>query len=253
MTKFWSFTNKAEDIELRIEGEIISDDDIWFYEWLDIEHTSKNQFRDELNKHDGKDITVWIDSYGGDVFAAAGIYNALMEHKGNVTVKIDGKAMSAASVIAMAGGEILMSPVSIMMIHNPLTMAVGDMHEMRHTADILDTVKETIINAYQIKTGKSRKKISEMMDGETFMSGKVAVKDGFADGILYEDSEEPIKNYAAEISFNRLAVQNSAKSALNKMIDLQKELNKPEEELKKKKATAKAKLGLKLKLAEVNK
>ncbi len=239
--KFWNFTNKKDDIELRIEGEIISDDDVWFYEWLEIEHTSKNQFRDELIKYKGKDITVWIDSYGGDVFAAAGIYTALMEHKGNVTVKIDGKAMSAASVIAMAGGEILMSPVSVMMVHNPLTIAAGDMHDLRHVADILDTVKDTIINAYQLKSNKSRKKISEMMDNETFMSAKDAIKNGFADKSLYGD--EPVTNFA-NISFNRLAIQNSAKLSIEKLINIQKELDKPQEET----AIAKAKLELKLKI-----
>jgi ATP-dependent Clp protease, protease subunit len=224
---FWTFKNVAaagaepESVELRIDGEIIDDDWAWLYEWFEIPATSPNAFKKELANHAGKPITVWIDSIGGSVFAAAGIYNALMEHKGGVTVKIDGKALSAASVIAMAGGEILMSPVSLMMIHNPLTSVQGDMHEMRHTADVLDAVKDSIINAYQIKTGKSRAKLSEMMDSETWMSAKAAMKDGFADGMLYADADESATNYKP-VLFNRLAVQNSAAASMRKLFEIEK-------------------------------
>jgi ATP-dependent Clp protease protease subunit len=228
--KFWTFRNAApetepEDIELRIEGEIVDDDWAWLYEWMEVKAATPNAFKAELAKHDGKPITVWIDSFGGSVYAAAGIYNALMEHKGGVTVKIDGKALSAASVIAMAGDEVLMSPVSLMMIHNPLTYVEGDMHEMRHAADVLDQVKESIINAYQLKTGKSRAKISELMDAETWMSAKAAIKDGFADGMLYADAE-PVQNYSP-VAFNRLAIQNSAAAAMRKLQEL-KQLKPPD-------------------------
>ena len=236
MPKFWNFINKAatesepEHVELRIEGDIISDDDVWLYEWFDMKATSPNSFKTELANHRGKPLTVWIDSYGGDVFAAAGIYNALMEHDARVTVKVDGKAMSAASVIAMAGEEVLMSPVSVLMIHNPLTYAQGDMHELRHTADVLDTVKDTIINAYEIKSGRSRKKISEMMDAETYMSAKSAIKDGFADAMLYAKSaDEGEENMVSNMQFNRLAVVNSAKAASERLIDLGRKQNKSDE------------------------
>src|SRR5699024_1925239 len=97
--------------------DIVDDDDVWIYEWLGWEATAPNAFREELSEFKGQDITVWIDSYGGSVFAGASIYNALEEHGGKITVKIDSKAMSAASVIAMSGDEILMSPVAVMMIH----------------------------------------------------------------------------------------------------------------------------------------
>ncbi len=94
---------------------------------------------------------VWINSPGGDVFAAAQIYNMLMEYKGDVTVKVDALAASAASVIAMAGTEVLMSPVGMMMIHNPMTIAIGDSKEMQRAGEMLDEVKESIMNAYEIK------------------------------------------------------------------------------------------------------
>lgn len=130
--------------------------------WFDDDITPQ-LFKDELNSGTG-DITVWINSPGGDCVAAAQIYNMLMDYKGNVTVKIDGIAASAASVIAMAGTEVLMSPVSTMMIHNPATVAMGDHNEMQKAIEMLNEVKESIINAYEIKTGLSRAKLSHLMD-----------------------------------------------------------------------------------------
>lgn len=221
MAKFWSFVkNEAnpEEVELRIEGEIIDDDYAWFYEWFGLNHISPNEFRAELQEHAGKNLIVWIDSWGGDVTAAAGIYNALKEHKGKVTVKIDGKAVSAASVIAMAGDEVLMSPVGIMMIHNPWTGVVGEAKDMRHMADVLDEIKDTIINAYQLKTGRSRAKISKMMDEETWMSANKALSEGFIDGMLYTDSSEsgPVEN---SFMFSRMAIQNKVSESMKRIIE----------------------------------
>ena len=137
--------------------------------------------------------------------AAAQIYNMLMDYKGNVTVKIDGIAASAASVIAMAGTEVLMSPVSMLMIHNPMTVAMGDAAEMEKAIDMLASVKESIINAYEIKTGMSRAKISHLMDDETWMDANKAVELGFADDVLSrptlkkeEDDEEEDEEIMAE-------------------------------------------------------
>ena len=144
-------------------------------------------FKDELDAGSG-DITVWINSPGGDCVAAAQIYNMLANYKGNVTVKIDGIAASAASVIAMAGTRVLMSPVSMMMIHNPATMAVGDHTEMEKAIGMLEGVKDSIINAYAIKTGMSRGKLSRLMDAETWMDASSAVKMGFADGVMVRDA-----------------------------------------------------------------
>ena len=221
--RFWQFYAKSDDeVELRIDGEIVDDDDAWLYEWLGYQHTAPNAFRQELAKYKGKNLTVWIDSIGGAVWAAAGIYNALMEHKGKVTVKIDGKALSAASIIAMAGDEVLMSPAAVMMIHNPWVHAAGDAAELRHVAGVLDEIKEAIINAYEIKTGLSRSEISRLMDEETWMSAKKAVELGFADGILYaNDAEEPVAARAAPAyAFSRLAVQMKADAAMRRLFDL---------------------------------
>lgn len=223
MSKFWNFIKNAatetepESIELRIDGDIIPDDDSWFYEIFGVQATAPNSFKTELAQYAGKAITVWIDSYGGDCFAATGIYNALKEHSKNggaVNVKIDGKAMSAASMIAMAGDKVEMSPAAVMMIHDPLTYAEGYASDLRKAADILDTVKSAIVNAYQLKTGRSRAKISQMMDDETYMDANEAIKNGFADGMLYTDKSntDNVVNFA----FNRHLVLNCAKSAMSR-------------------------------------
>ena len=176
------------------------------------------------------DITVWINSPGGDCVAAAQIYNMLMDYKGNVTVKIDGIAASAASVIAMAGTEVLMSPVSTMKIHNPATVAMGDHNEMQKAIEMLNEVKESIINAYEIKTGLSRAKLSHLMDSETWMNANKAVELGFADGIISrnafpekeddedEDEEEKDKNNPCENSvlFSRKAVNTALINKIEK-------------------------------------
>jgi ATP-dependent Clp protease protease subunit len=211
---FWNFIEKDEEISLRIDGEIAMEEDFW--SWLfGGETTTPNGFRKELEKYKGKNITLYINSTGGDVYAASSIYTSLKEHKGQVTVKIDGYAASAASVIAMAGDKIYMSPTSIMMIHNPWGAFAGEAKDMRHAANVLDEVKNTIINAYAIKTKKPRNKISEMMDQETWMSAKTAMAEGFADEMLYEENEGEVKN---EFIFSRLAIQNNASKSLEEFI-----------------------------------
>ena len=156
------------------------------------------------------DITVWINSPGGDCVAAAQIYNMLMDYKGNVTVKIDGIAASAASVIAMAGTKVLMSPVSMLMIHNPMTIAYGDSTEMQKAIEMLGSVKDSIINAYEIKTGLSRAKLSHLMDAETWMDATKAMELGFADDILKRPGEpENVETPAVSMLFSKANVVNT--------------------------------------------
>lgn len=205
MKKFWNWTDQTETAErtLYLNGTIAEES------WYDDDVTPKI-FKEELVSGTG-DITVWINSPGGDCVAAAQIYNMLMDYKGNVTVKIDGIAASAASVIAMAGTRVLMSPVSLMMIHNPLTVAIGDSEEMKKAIDMLGEVKESIINAYELKTGLSRAKLSHMMDSETWMNAQKALELGFADGILFQndDSVSDFSNAENSFTFSRRAVTNS--------------------------------------------
>jgi ATP-dependent Clp protease protease subunit len=214
--RFWNFVqNQDEEIELRIDGDIAMDDDFWSWLFPDSTVTPKG-FMAELAQYKGRDITVWINSYGGDVYAASRIYTALKEHQGKVKAKVDGVAISAASVIAMAGDEVMMSPTSIMMIHNPWAGFVGEAKDLRHGADILDEVKETIVNAYQLKTGRPRNKISQLMDEETWMGAKKAVAEGFADGVLYAEGE-PVSAQNS-LMFSRMAVQNSAADSMRQFI-----------------------------------
>ena len=171
--------------------------------WFDDDVTPQF-FRDELNSGSG-DITVWINSPGGDCVAAAQIYNMLMDYKGNVTVKIDG---IAASVIAMAGTKVLVSPVSMLMIHNPATIAFGDSSEMQKAISMLDEVKESIINAYEIKTGMSRAKLSRLMDAQTWMDANSAVKMGFADEIMQRNTADAVEVLQVSDVYSRMAVTN---------------------------------------------
>lgn len=213
MKKFWNWktipVKNQETQETVTERTLYLNGTIAEESWYEDEVTPK-LFKEELMSGTG-DITVFINSPGGDCVAAAQIYNMLMDYKGNVTVKIDGIAASAASVIAMAGTRVLMSPVSLMMIHNPLTVAIGDSEEMKKAIDMLGEVKESIINAYELKTGLSRAKLSHMMDSETWMNAQKALELGFADGILFQndDSVSDFSNAENSFTFSRRAVTNS--------------------------------------------
>ena len=175
--KFWNWENQADGERiLELNGTIAEES------WFDDDVTPA-MFKEELFAGSGP-ITVWINSPGGDCIAASQIYTMLMDYKGDVTIKIDGIAASAASVVAMAGTTVLMAPTALMMIHNPATMAFGDHVDMEKAIDMLSEVKESIINAYEIKTGLPRKQLARMMDDTTWMNAKKAVELGYADGIL---------------------------------------------------------------------
>jgi ATP-dependent Clp protease protease subunit len=203
--KFWNWVKNepADERALYLDG-VISEDTWWGDE------ITPALFRSELFAEKG-DITIWLNSPGGDCVAASQIYAMLMDYPHSITVKIDGIAASAASVIAMAGTKILMAPTALMMIHNPLTVAIGDSEEMQKAIDMLSEVKESIVNAYEIKTGQSRAKISHWMDAETWMNANKAIEMGFADGILADSKREKTEtNETAEtFAFSRRAVTNS--------------------------------------------
>ena len=193
MNKFWNWIrDDTGGRVLRLEGPIDSES-FWGDE------ITPQMFRDELEAEEG-DLTVWINSPGGNVFAAAEIYTMLQEYKGAVTVKIASIAASAASVIAMAGKRVLMSPTALLMIHDPSTIAMGNAKDMEKAIETLNEVKESIINAYAAKSGMRRSKIAELMSNETWMNAKKAVELGFADEVLFAESEpdpEPEEKDAA--------------------------------------------------------
>lgn len=218
MRKFWNWKNKTitnqETMTQSQERILFLNGTIAEESWFDDEVTPA-LFKDELNSGEG-DITVWINSPGGDCIAAAQIYNMLMNYKGNVTVKIDGIAASAASVIAMAGNKVIVSPVSMIMIHNPATIAAGDTLEMQKAIAMLDEVKESIINAYEIKTGLSRAKLSHLMDAETWMDANSAIEMGFADEIMQKNTEDDeLEVPSVSMTFSRASVTNSLMEKLS--------------------------------------
>ena len=183
MKKFWNWLRNDADgeSELYLDGAIASE--TW---WGD--EVTPAAFQAELKQHTG-DVTVWINSPGGDVFAAAQIYTMLRNHPGKVTVKIHGIAASAASVVAMAGDTTLISPVGMLMIHNPSTMAAGEKKDMEQAIAVLEEVKESILNAYAAKTGLSRNRLAKMMDAETWLNANEAMRLGFVDGILFAEDD----------------------------------------------------------------
>ena len=210
--KFWNWHKVKDEVGeemdervLEINGEIASES------WFDDDVTPK-LFKDELLSGSGP-ITIWLNSPGGDCIAASQIYSMLMDYTGEVTIKIDGIAASAASVIAMAGTKVLMAPTALMMIHNPSTITFGDTSAMQKAIEMLDEVKQSIINAYEIKTGMSRAKLSHLMDSETWMNANKAIELGFADDIL-EDKKK--KCAADEVAFS-FAAKSSETRLLNKL------------------------------------
>lgn len=183
MKKFWNWIKNSDDTRtLRLEGPI-DEESFWGDE------ITPQMFRDELNAGEG-DVTVWINSPGGNVFAASEIYTMLRDYKGKITVKIDAIAASAASVVAMAGDIVQMSPVAMLMIHDPSTVAMGNTKDMEKAIEVLNEVKESIINAYADKSGLTHARIANLMSNETWMNAKKAVELGFADEILFAKKEK---------------------------------------------------------------
>lgn len=226
MKKFWKWKNQVVS-----QGETETTERILFLNgtiaeesWFD-DDVSPQLFKEELNQGSGN-ITVWINSPGGDCVAAAQIYNMLVDYKGDVTVKIDGIAASAASVIAMAGTKVLMSPVSMLMIHNPMTIAFGNKDEMEKAISMLNEVKESIINAYEIKTGISRAKLSRLMDAETWMDANKALELGFADGVIKREGAEDIEMPEVSMMYSKAQVVNSLMEKLSEKCKIEhKETN----------------------------
>lgn len=201
MSKPIIIKNEDGSRSLHLDGEIAGEQ-FWGDEM------TPDMFREELNAGDG-DIDVYINSPGGDCIAASQIYNALREYdKGSVRVKIDGIAASAASVIAMAGDEVLMAPTAMLMIHNPATVAFGDHSAMEHAIDVLGEFKESIINAYVLKTGLARDKIADLMEQETWMNAKKAIELKFADGLIGGDGNVPLLSYSFAGNQARLSLVN---------------------------------------------
>ena len=226
MKKFWNWIHDDSGGRvLRLEGPIDSES-FWGDE------ITPAMFREELEAEEG-DVTVWINSPGGNVFAAAEIYTMLKDYKSAVTVKIASIAASAASVIAMAGDKVQMSPTALLMIHDPSTIAMGNAKAMEQAITTLNEVKESIINAYAAKTGLRHNRIADLMSNETWMNAKKAVELGFADEVLYEDKKpepdkEPEKAAPAEEQEENIVVaEQTENEAVTEQVYTQKSYSDP--------------------------
>lgn len=179
---------------IKISGTIVGNDDKWIYDWFDMESFCPR----DLELKDGQDVDIEINSPGGYIYPASEIYTALMQHKGNVNITITGRAASAASVIAMAGTHVKMSPTAQMMIHNVSASASGDYRDFEHCAEQLKKSNDTLANAYMLKTGKTKEEILKLMDYETWFTPDEALENGFIDEILSkEDNTDQFRLVAA--------------------------------------------------------
>ncbi|MGL9940911.1 head maturation protease, ClpP-related [Enterococcus faecalis] len=177
-------------VKIKINGPIISNDDKWFYDWLDMDATCPKDVLDLLPV-ENESVEVTINSYGGLVDMGNEIYTALRSYEGDVKVNIV-MAGSAASIIAMAGNTVAISPVGQIMIHNVAMGAGGDYHVMDKASEILQKANSSLANAYVAKTGKTKEEILALMDKETWLTAEEAVENGFVDEIMFENIERPL-------------------------------------------------------------
>lgn len=178
--------------ELLINGDIVSNEIAWIYDWYEMPYFCPKMARDVVESLGaGETLRVVINSPGGDVYAGQEVFSILynIRHTNNVEIEVQSLAASAASVIAMAGKKVRMSPVAALMIHNCSTYASGDYRDMTHTAEVLRKINECLVQAYIQKTGMTQEDLLTMMDNETWLSANDCIKYGFADEIIRDDSE----------------------------------------------------------------
>lgn len=181
---------------VNINGDIICTDMKWIYDWLEYESCCPADVKNVITelKDESEELKVIINSPGGDVQAGQEIYSVLKDVKNHVTIEVQSMAASAASMIAMAGDTVRMSPVSLLMIHNASTRAAGDYRDMQHTAEVLQTVNAAIMQAYIAKTGKTEDELKVMMDKETWLTANQCLENGFADEIIKDETPAVITN-----------------------------------------------------------
>lgn len=213
MKKFWNWdVNASGENELILEGVLASES------WFEDDVTPK-MFREELEQRSGN-VTVRINSPGGDVFAGIAVYNMLNEHDGDITVKVDGIAASIASLIAMSGDNILMLPGSMMMVHLPWSIVAGNSEDMEREAEALKKVGDSMVPIYVSRSGQTEEKVKELLKAETWMTAEDAVELGFADKAIEA----------------KASISDSIKNALSFASDVQNAIMQPVMSMKAKKA-----------------
>ncbi|WP_283746338.1 head maturation protease, ClpP-related [Bacillus cereus] len=182
-------------VKIDVKGPIISNDEAWIYDWFEMDAASPGKISKELTNANGDDLIVSINSPGGYVHEGSEIYTALKNYPGNVEVQIVGLAASAASIIAMAGDKVRISPTAQIMIHNASMLSGGDHRDMSKAAEMLKVTDRTLVNAYVIKSGKSEEELLNMMADETWMGPQQALENNFVDEIMF--MENPVKMTAS--------------------------------------------------------
>lgn len=189
MRKFYNFTKLSEtEAELNIYGDIVNGEK-WFYDWLDMECTDQVEFKKELDQLGGvKNIKVYLNSPGGDPFAAMTMCNLLKRHSATITIQIDGLAASAATLIVCAGNRVLAPAGAMMMFHNVKVGIMGyfTADKLRELADGNDKIEKAIAEAYATKSKLPEKELAKLLDGENWKTAKECKALGFVDEILYE-------------------------------------------------------------------
>lgn len=202
--QFWQMKQSGDTLELYIYSTVESDS------WWKESETSAKHFRDALAQHpDAKEIKVYINSLGGSVMEGIAVYNQLKRHAAKKTVYIDGFACSIASVIAMAGDTVIMPKNTVMMIHNAWTIAMGNSSELRKAADDLDIINQASRQAYLDKSGGkiTEEKLTELLDGETYLTAEQCIGYGFADKYSADDSKDDTGSTAKEQAAQQTAEQ----------------------------------------------
>lgn len=204
---------------INIKGTIVSNEVAEFYSWFGIEATSPKSVINALPPTN-EEVEVIINSGGGDVFAGSEIFTVLKSYKGHVTVKIVGLAASAASVIAMAGDKVLISPTAQMMIHNVSTSASGDYRDFEHTSEVLKSANQSIINAYKTKLNKSDEELQSLMDAETWFNANTALEHGFVDEIMFDENKKVSGQFVA--NFGSIVLNDEIISKISELMENEK-------------------------------
>lgn len=181
--------------KVKIKGVIIPNDYKWVYDWFDMDSTCPNDVSKVLDSLNGEEIEIEINSGGGDVYSGSEIYTALKSYKGKKIVKIVGIAASAASIVAMAGEKVLISPTAQIMIHNVSSTASGDYRDLEHEAEVIKNYNSTIANAYTLKTGMKKDDLLEMMNKETWLTPEKALEYKFVDEIMFQEESRMVASY----------------------------------------------------------
>ncbi|MCD3351269.1 Clp protease ClpP [Clostridium botulinum D/C] len=211
--------------KVNVKGTIVDSEDKWIYDWLDLDATCPKDVEKAIDTANGEDLEILVNSGGGSVFAGSEIYTLLKDYKGNTTVKILGMAGSSASVIAMAGKKIVMSPTAQIMIHNVACRSAGDYKDMQHTAEILENANKAICNSYILKTGMKQEELLDLMNKETWMNAQKAKEYGFIDEVMFDDSNK-LTNSINDTTILPSQVINKVRNLLNENKD--KKLNNPQ-------------------------